>query len=822
MRKLPNKQIYSCIYDAAGRQIRATEDGAVTRTLYDAYGRVIQQIEPDVYDAAKDGLPQTNTYADSTAGHMYEYAQNGNLVSETSKYGVETQYSYNSVGNLIQKHFDIYDYHYLADGSIDKICVDGQTVVNYSYKAANSGITLSDGNYVDQIIYANGDVESYKYNSEGTLTAVFKNGEEKPEKYWELSADLSTKLPETRNWETGMRYRYDEENSQVSIYDNLVYLSNSEPAGFYQSTQTDADETSDTPATSTVSGSIYGTDFSIFTDGSKIVNTIGELSNTYSFTVNEDGILVSDGITVGENTVLPAEYSYDDSGRNTEKIITLASNTEPVSFLQQYDSEGMLTGSGIDEITAHYTYDDSDQLIRTNDSFANYTSSYEYDSRGNMLSKKLYDYTTGDISTAAPTETITFTYANSGWKDQLTAVNGTALTYDENGNLLTYGDKTFSWCHGSRLESITDSENTYSYVYDENGTRFSKTVNGTTTQFNYVGGLLLSQKTGEDIIFFQYGAGGVPLGFVYNGVQYFYVTNQLGDVLGITDDTGDAFVMYSYDEWGNPIQTITRDNTEEQNEIAQLNPLRYRGYYYDAETGYYYLQSRYYNPEWGRFISADSFDYIDAFTRLGFNAYIYCENNPIMFVDPLGRKATNNWFEAALKVLCLAIEIDTFTRIFENAVQIFNVDFDLNEWFNNLSLPDKNFFQDLMLYFATALNDMFTSFWDNIIENSIEFSFRKLIDEPLELFSNLPKLSWDFPAIKFTPFVGTIFSFSSILDDIRGGKLNNEQGLILAVTNLASALLNLIPTVGQVLSFIGDIVSYLTEIFFKFDNGEYI
>ena len=412
--------------------------------------------------------------------------------------------------------------------------------------------------------------------------------------------------------------------------------SNSEPAGFYQSTQTDADETSDTPATSTISGNIYSTDLSVFTDGSKIVNTVGELSNTYSFTANEDGVLVSDGITVGENTVLPAEYSYDDSGRNTEKSVTLANNTEPVSLLQQYDVNGMITGSGIDEITAHYTYDDSDQLIRTNDSFANYTSSYEYDSRGNMLSKKLYDYTTGDLGTAVPTETTTFTYANSGWKDQLTAVNGTALTYDENGNLLTYGDKTFSWCHGTRLESITDSENTYSYVYDENGTRFSKNVNGTTTQFNYVGGLLLSQKTGEEIIFFQYGAGGVPLGFVYNGVQYFYVTNQLGDVLGITDATGKAIVEYTYDEWGNPIQTITRDNTEEQNKIAQLNPLRYRGYYYDAETGYYYLQSRYYNPKWGRFISPDSFDYIDNTTQLGCNAYIYCINSPLIYVDPLG------------------------------------------------------------------------------------------------------------------------------------------------------------------------------------------
>ena len=94
--------------------------------------------------------------------------------------------------------------------------------------------------------------------------------------------------------------------------------------------------------------------------------------------------------------------------------------------------------------------------------------------------------------------------------------------------------------------------------------------------------------------------------------------------------------MYSYDEWGNPIETITRNNTEEQNKIAEINPLRYRGYYYDTETGYYYLQSRYYNPEWGRFLSPDAFSYIDNSTRLGFNAYIYCTNNPVMYTDPMG------------------------------------------------------------------------------------------------------------------------------------------------------------------------------------------
>ncbi len=133
--------------------------------------------------------------------------------------------------------------------------------------------------------------------------------------------------------------------------------------------------------------------------------------------------------------------------------------------------------------------------------------------------------------------------------------------------------------------------------------------------------------------FAQYG---VPRGFVYNSVQYFYITNQLGDIIGITDLEGRPIIRYTYDEWGAVLLSETRDNTAEQKKIAEINPLRYRGYYYDTETGYYYLQSRYYNPEWGRFISPDNFSYIDNSTRLGFNAYIYCTNNPVMFVDYTG------------------------------------------------------------------------------------------------------------------------------------------------------------------------------------------
>ena len=325
-------------------------------------------------------------------------------------------------------------------------------------------------------------------------------------------------------------------------------------------------------------------------------------------------------------------YTFEDVGEDKTTTLVQSVVTPAGTYSYTYDNIGNILSITDGTYTATYAYDSLNQLVRANDARAGKTYTYSY-SNGNITEKKEYAYTTGELGEVL--ETKNWTYGDSVWSDLLTDFNGTAITYDEVGNPLTIGSKELSWL-GRQLTQITDGEEKISYAYNGDGQRVSKTVNGTTTQFAYLGGRLMAQKTGEDVIFFQYGAGGVPLGFVYNGVQYFYVTNQLGDIIGITDATGDAFVMYSYDEWGNPIQTITRDNTAEQNKIAEINPLRYRGYYYDTETGYYYLQSRYYNPKWGRFISPDNFGYIDNSTRLGFNAYIYCINNPVMFTDPTG------------------------------------------------------------------------------------------------------------------------------------------------------------------------------------------
>ena len=148
------------------------------------------------------------------------------------------------------------------------------------------------------------------------------------------------------------------------------------------------------------------------------------------------------------------------------------------------------------------------------------------------------------------------------------------------------------------------------------------------------------EETGNVIrtIYYVYDANGQPVGMKYNGVQYWYQKNMQGDVVRILNASGAEVVSYAYDAWGNH-QQITdgsgNDVSDNPNHIANINPFRYRGYYYDTETGWYYLNTRYYDPNVGRFLSPDTILGANG-GLLGYNLYAYCNNNPVMFVDPSG------------------------------------------------------------------------------------------------------------------------------------------------------------------------------------------
>ena len=204
--------------------------------------------------------------------------------------------------------------------------------------------------------------------------------------------------------------------------------------------------------------------------------------------------------------------------------------------------------------------------------------------------------------------------------------------------MLTYGNKSFTWSSGRNLAQITDGDNTYLYTYDENGIRTSKTINGVTTYYNTKDDVILSQTDGTNTMYFQYDTNGFPLGFIWNDTQYLYMTNQMGDVISITDTQGNELVQYEYDEWGALGSITTTNNTDEENALANINPLRYRGYYYDSETGYYYLQSRYYDAGICRFIDSDLYDMAGAASQISesSNLMIYCSNNPINSIDEFG------------------------------------------------------------------------------------------------------------------------------------------------------------------------------------------
>ena len=168
--------------------------------------------------------------------------------------------------------------------------------------------------------------------------------------------------------------------------------------------------------------------------------------------------------------------------------------------------------------------------------------------------------------------------------------------------VLTYRDGyQFTWQNGRRLATVSHGNDSISYTYNPDGIRTSKTVNGTTTKYHVMNGTLLDQTKGNDTIVFLYDEKGNKYGFDYNGTKYYYIFNVQGDVIGILNQSGTQIVSYQYDPWGKVLSV----SGSEAATIGQLNPIRYRGYYYDTETGFYYLQSRYYDPITRRMINAD-------------------------------------------------------------------------------------------------------------------------------------------------------------------------------------------------------------------------
>ena len=156
-------------------------------------------------------------------------------------------------------------------------------------------------------------------------------------------------------------------------------------------------------------------------------------------------------------------------------------------------------------------------------------------------------------------------------------------------------------------------------------------------------GNLIKQSNGLEFLYDHTGVFAVK----HNDSTYFYRKNAQNDIIALLDNTSNVVVKYNYDAWGKCVVDSSTTNTT----LANLNPFRYRSYYLDTETNLYFLKTRYYDPEIGRFITIDDISYLDPESINGLNLYAYCFNNPVNCIDPTGNAPWWSWLISGLQLV---------------------------------------------------------------------------------------------------------------------------------------------------------------------------
>ena len=352
-------------------------------------------------------------------------------------------------------------------------------------------------------------------------------------------------------------------------------------------------------------------------------------------------------VKLGSKT-FTSEYHFAAGGYGTGSVTNLvASITQPgCNCGYGYDDNGNIASATLNGKWTGYTYDELGQLIQVDDHSDTRsgkngaTWKYTYDLGGNILKKERFAYN----DTTNPLETVTYEYGDANWRDKLTAVNGSTIRYDAIGNPLNDGTWTYTWENGRQLARMQSANVDAKFVYNENGLRVQKIVNGVVTDYVLHGKNVVHMTSGADELHFFYDAQNRPAVVVYNGVPYAYVKSLQGDIVAILDENGNTVVSYGYDAWGAPLW-CTGELAET---LGKVQPFRYRGYVFDEETGLYYLRSRYYNAVVGRFLNEDAL--------LNGNLYSYCNNDAINYEDPTGFIPGS--FSKVSALFCMALYTD--------------------------------------------------------------------------------------------------------------------------------------------------------------------
>ena len=406
----------------------------------------------------------------------------------------------------------------------------------------------------------------------------------------------------------------------------------------------------------------------VYDDYGKLTEVKHDSGFTYRYGYKSATDSEIESITIGENIVVKPKT--DVNGRNTGKQVLFANTqveTESISYVKfgdhatnlpssivfgkksvincsaserlkySYDKMGNISAifkNGT--LIVKYIYDKLNRIIREDNRTLEKTWVYAYDNNGNIITKKETEFTLKEN-----TEDCLFTehlYEYDG--DELVYYDGKICSYGATGKPSIYKNNNVYW---SGVNVAEYGNNTF--TYDACGRRLTKNNLVYTYDSN---GKLIRQSNGLEFFYDHTGVAGMK----YNGATYICRKDVQGNIISLLDSNGRIVVKYAYDAWGN-VSVMDNNGTllSDVNHIGNLNPFRYRGYYFDTETKLYFLKTRYYDPEVGRFITIDDISYIDAETINGLNLYSYCANNPVKNVDSWGTSwwsrfwsGVGNWF----------------------------------------------------------------------------------------------------------------------------------------------------------------------------------
>ena len=346
---------------------------------------------------------------------------------------------------------------------------------------------------------------------------------------------------------------------------------------------------------------------------------------------NELDMLRYSKVYSGSKQILSNYYSYKTNSKYQNALSSIIEEESKFygssHYIRSYktDSLGNVTNVSDSVFGSHaYTYDSRGFLIKEDN------TSYTYDDNGNMI-------TSGNS---------TYKYDNL---NRLISINGDSIFYSftNPGNPRLFKDTEYKF-EGRRLVGISedlgvDEQKTVDYTYNSNGLIIKKVLGywyaddrdseEYTTKYYYDGEKLITEIGPRNRLDFLYDENGILYGLIKDSSRkYFYIRDFMSNILGLVDDSGNIVVKSKYDAYGNRISITDTSGCD----LGNINPFRYKGYYYDDDVEMYYCKSRFYVPSWHRWLNSDSINYLEPKNITSLNLFTYCNNNPVMYVDPSG------------------------------------------------------------------------------------------------------------------------------------------------------------------------------------------